>query len=125
MLENTVEKLTELRHIKRTAPQLQVTTGAVISYNGYISLIYSAAQSYDTQFSTRIHSKGQNCTVYQHEIDPDENNEEYDYHVDTNIGYLIIKFTNLNIKNKHKDTHTLPQPNGMNYHLDPNRYGIN
>ena len=61
ILENTVDGLTELRHVKATAVQLQVTTSTVISYDIYVSLLYSAAQSYDTQFSTRINSKGKNA----------------------------------------------------------------
>ena len=46
-LKNAVDGLTELRNIKTTTAQLQVTTGAVILYNGYISLPYSASKSYD------------------------------------------------------------------------------
>ena len=55
-----------LEILKKTAAQLQVTTGTVISYDGYVSLLYSTAQSYDTQFSTKINSKEQKHTVYQH-----------------------------------------------------------
>ena len=47
--------------------QLQVITGTAISYDGYVSLVYGAAQSYDTKFSTRINLKGKNRTVYQNE----------------------------------------------------------
>ena len=52
MFENTDDGLSELRNVKTTAAQLQVTTGTIISYDGYFSLLYSAAQSYDTQFSS-------------------------------------------------------------------------
>ena len=58
MLENAVDGLTELRNVKTTAAQLKVTTGTIISYDGYVLLLYNAAQSYDTQVSTRINSKG-------------------------------------------------------------------
>ena len=58
MLENYIDGLTELRNVKTINAQLQVTTGTVISYDGYISILYSAAKSYDTQFSTSINSKG-------------------------------------------------------------------
>ena len=61
MLENVVDGLAELRNVKTTAAQLQVTNGTIISCNGYFSLLYSAAQSYDTQFTTRINSKGKNA----------------------------------------------------------------
>ena len=97
MLENAVDGLTELRNVKTITAQLQVTTGTIISYDGYVSLLYSAAQSYDTQFSTRINSKGQKRAVYQHEEVSDKNNEEYNHHVDTKIEDLIINFTNLNV----------------------------
>ena len=59
--------------------------------------MYSAAQSDDTQFTTRINPKGQKRTVYQHDMNSYENDEEYEYRVDTNIEYLIINFTNLNV----------------------------
>ena len=42
MLENSVDGLTELRHFKTTAAQLQFTNGTIVSYDGYVSLIYSA-----------------------------------------------------------------------------------
>ena len=47
ILENAVDELTELRNIKTIATQLQATTGTVITYDGYVSLLYSTAQSYD------------------------------------------------------------------------------
>ena len=47
-LENDVDGLAELRSVKTTATQLQVTNRILISYDGYMSLIYGAAQSYDT-----------------------------------------------------------------------------
>ena len=61
MLENSADELNELRTIKITAAQLQVTTGKDISYDGYASLLYSAAENYDTQLSTRLNSKGENA----------------------------------------------------------------
>ena len=59
--------------------------------------MYSTAQSYDTQFTTRIKSKGQKRTVYQHDMNSNENNEEYEHNIDTSIEDLIITFTNLNV----------------------------
>ena len=58
MLENDVDGLAELRNVKTTDIELQVTNGTIISYDGYISLIYNAAQSYDNQLSTRINFNG-------------------------------------------------------------------
>ena len=76
---------------------------------GSISLLYSVAQSYDKQFSTRISSKGQKRSVYQHEEVSDEHNEEYDHNVDTNIEDLVINFTDLNTtKQTQKHTHLTP-----------------
>ena len=48
MLEKAVDGLTELRNVKTTAAQLQVITGTIIIYDGYVSLLYSTAQNYDT-----------------------------------------------------------------------------
>ena len=97
ILESNVDGLTELRHVKTTAAKLQATTGAIISYDGCVSILYSATHKYDTQFSTRTNSKGKKRTVYQYEAISDENNEEYDHNIDTNIEDLIINFTNLNV----------------------------
>ena len=124
-LENSIDGLTEIRNVKPKATQLQVTSGTIISYHGHVSLLYSAAQRYDTRFSTRINSEEQKRTFYQHEANLDENNEEYDHHVDTNIEDLIINLTNFNVTQKHKNVHALPQPNGINYHMDLNRYRKN
>ena len=65
--------------------------GKVISYDGYVSLLYIAAQSYDTQFSTIIHFKGKKIIIYQHEFTPQEITEDYDHHVGTYIRNLIMK----------------------------------
>ena len=92
MLENSADGLAELRNVETTAEKLQFTNG-----DGHVSLLYSTAQMYDTQFTTIINSKGQKRTVYQHETISYENNEEYEYHIDTNIEDLIINFTNLNL----------------------------
>ena len=71
--------------------------------------MYSAAQSYDTQFTTIINSKGQKRTLYQHETDSYENNEEYEHHFDTNIKDLIINFTNFHVlKQTQKHTRLTP-----------------
>ena len=78
MIENALDGISELRHVKNS------------SYT-----------------STRINSKDPKCTVYQHEINSDENNEEYDQHVDTNIEDLIIKFTNLNVTKQTQNAHVL------------------
>ena len=57
ILENDISGLAELRSVKITVTQLQVTNDRVDSYDGYISLLCGAAQIYDTQFSIRIKSK--------------------------------------------------------------------
>ena len=125
MFENTIDGLTELRNVKTASAQLQATTGAVISHDDYVSLLYSDAQSYNTQFSTRINSKGQKLTVYQHETTSDEHDEEYEDHVDINIEDLIANCTILNVTKKHKIAHALPHPNCMSYLLNHNKHGVN
>ena len=61
MLENAVDGLTKLRYAKTSVAQLNITNGTVTSYDGYVSLLYGATQSYDTHFSIRISSKGKNA----------------------------------------------------------------
>ena len=97
MLKNAVDGLAELRNIKTADAQIYVTNDTIISYDVYVSLMYNTAQSYNTQFTTRISSKWKKCTLYRHEMNSYENDEEYEHNVDTNIEYLIVNFTNLNI----------------------------
>ena len=82
------------------AVKLQVTNGRVIIGYGYASLIYGAAQIYDTQFSTIINFKGQKHTIYRHEIISQENNDKCEHHTSTDIQDLTINYTNLDVGNK-------------------------
>ena len=111
--------------ILKTASQLQVTNDTIISCGGYVSLLYSATNTYNTQFTTRTNAKVQKRTVYQHETTSYENNEEYEHYVDTNIEYLVINFTNIHLENRHTLAYALPHPNGMRYRLNHNKHGIN
>ena len=47
----------------------------MISYDGYVSLLYGSVQSYDIRLSIRIKSKEQHLNVYQQETIPQENTE--------------------------------------------------
>ena len=100
ILENVVDGLPELRSVKTTAAQIQGTNGRLITYDRYISFLYGATQSYYTQFSTRINSKGQKCTLYQHGITPQEITEDYDHHIDIYIRDFVINYNNLNLDKK-------------------------
>ena len=57
MLKNAVDGLPELRNVKTTVVQLHIVNGQVFPYDGYVSLLHSIAQSYDTNFSTRMNFK--------------------------------------------------------------------
>ena len=89
ILDNTVDELTELRHLKATTAQLQVTTGTVISYYGYF------------HYYIALHPIMINNSLL--ELTPKDENTQYINmkqlqmkmmknmnHVDTNIEDLII-----------------------------------
>ena len=76
MLKNTIKHIDDLRAVKVQADQFQVQMGTKITYEQYCSLLLSAAQSYDSQFATKINSKGVRRSVCDHDIykTPDFNN---------------------------------------------------
>ena len=58
--------------------------GTPISYAKYISLLYSAAAQYDSQFGTASAAKlAQKRQVYAHQFEPDD-----DYDLDTPVGVI-------------------------------------
>ena len=52
MLQNAVHPLSELRQVKTTADQNKVA-GVALTYESYFKLLYSAAVSYDEQFTNK------------------------------------------------------------------------
>ena len=73
MLKNAVQSIQDLRGVRNQADQFQVRLGTKISYDQYCSLLLSAAQTYDSQFTTHISTKGPRRSVYDHEIFINEN----------------------------------------------------
>ena len=84
MLQNAVHPILELRQVKLQADQLLTQMGTPISYAKYISLLYSAAAQYDSQFGTASAAKlAQKRQVYAHQFEPDD-----DYDLDTPVGII-------------------------------------
>jgi hypothetical protein len=51
MLQNAVHAVPELQQVKVQADQLETQTGRQLSYVEYVTLLYSAAVQYDSQFT--------------------------------------------------------------------------
>jgi hypothetical protein len=89
MLQNAVHPVPELRQVKVQADQMTTQTGNKLTYPEYVSLLYSAAAQYDSQFgatpSAKLAAKRQ---VYSHQLDYDVN----DYDVDTPVSVIQANF---------------------------------
>jgi hypothetical protein len=87
MLQNVVHAVPELWQVKVQADQLATQTGRQLSYVEYVTLLYSAAVQYDSQFTVSVGAKlAQKWQVYAHEFDYDFVEDEYD--VDTPVSFI-------------------------------------
>ena len=87
LLQNAVHPLQELRQVKATAELLKAQTKKDVDYEGYVSLLLSAAMDYDSK-NNGTKSRRQ---VYQHHIidtddDPDEDIDPFD--IDTPVDTI-------------------------------------
>ena len=85
MLENAVHPIQDLQAVKDQANQLQVRLGTAITYDEYCSLLLSAALTYDSQFTTKVNSKGTVRSLYSHNIANDHNSM---YNIDSDLQFL-------------------------------------
>ena len=85
MLENAVHSIQDLRAVKDQANQLQVRLGTAITYEEYCSLLLSAALTYDSQFTTKVNSKGTVRSVYSHNTTNEHNSM---YNIDSDLQSL-------------------------------------
>ena len=94
MLENAVAPISELRQVKNTADLEKTKTGRSLTYEEYLSLLLSAATTYDIQFA----SKKQKRQVFNHSIvDYDDDifvAEEDDYYdIDAPVSVILANST--------------------------------
>ena len=94
MLENAVAPIAELRQVKNNADLEKTKTGRRLTYEEYLSLLLSAATTYDIQFA----SKKQKRQVFTHSIiDHDEASysvEEDDYYdIDAPVSVILANST--------------------------------
>jgi hypothetical protein len=84
MLENAVSQVPELRAIKTQADHAKTQSGKHLTYLQYCSLLSSAAQQYDDQF-TQSNLKTKTRRVYQH----DTSGYEPSFDIDLDVSDLI------------------------------------
>ena len=99
LLKTAVADVVELRTVQDTADQLRTNTGKVQTYDQYLSLLISAATTYDNKHKARQFSTSRNNnnrSAYLHQIDSYSDNEdqyyspdeEEDFSVNTNINEI-------------------------------------
>jgi hypothetical protein len=76
MLQNAVNGIMELRQVKNTADQMGTTSGSMLTYDAYRTLLLSAASAYDDQFKATKSKQH----VMLHEIQHDESGTEDDHY---------------------------------------------
>jgi hypothetical protein len=76
MLQNAVKGIMELGQFKNTADQMGITSGSMLTYDAYTTLLLSAASAYDDQFK----ATKTKCHVMLHEIQHDESRTNDDHY---------------------------------------------
>ena len=90
MLQNAVHGIVELRQVKNTSDLISTAAGHPIMYDDYVSLLLSAAASYDQQFSMK-QAKRQ---VFSHHIneaisdDEDDVEDEAQFDIDYPVSSI-------------------------------------
>jgi hypothetical protein len=93
MLENAVAPVEELRQVKINAELHKTKTGESLSYEEYVSLLLSAASTYDDQFKPKKVNKQR--SIYAHDFEdysgdygPVSENEEFQYNIDSPVNVI-------------------------------------
>jgi hypothetical protein len=81
MLENAVASIADLQAIKTQADQHATHTGTHLTFDQYLALLFSAATTYDSTFTTRPNQKGNTRQVYNHDSYGND-----DYTIDINAS---------------------------------------
>ena len=87
MLQNAVQGLSDLRNVKITADLLKVQLGKTMSYDNYVDVLLSAAQTADSKQSHRPGRSNNTRSVFQHTQEPPIVNSAHDdyYYPNTDI----------------------------------------
>jgi hypothetical protein len=86
MLQNAVNGIDELRHVKNTADQMATTNGSTPTYNEYTTLLLSAAAAYNDQFK---HKKSRRNVSLQ-DLHDDHDCVEMDHIYDINYPAIQL-----------------------------------
>jgi hypothetical protein len=84
MLQNAVHPIQELRAVKTQADQHKTQSGTDLTYDQYVSLLLSAASTYDAQFTTKtpFAARTPRRAVYSHDVTGSNDGDDSDYDID-------------------------------------------
>ena len=68
MLENTVNRISDLRAVKTRVAQFRAQMVTNLTYKQYCTLVLSAVQAYNIQHATKANSCGTRCSIYNSEL---------------------------------------------------------
>jgi hypothetical protein len=108
MVQNAVNGIDELRQVKNTADHMATTSGATLTYDEYVTLILSAASTYDDHFKPKRSKRH----VLLHDIQDYYNNHDDEVSLDPDTTFDIncpvssIQAYATNFRSKHT-----PKPN--------------
>ena len=84
LLQNAVRGISELRIVKEQGDQLNVHSNQTLTYDQYLPLLKSAAQSYDSKFQRHKMNTRSRRVVHNHEV-VDIHNEDLESVEDSTI----------------------------------------
>jgi hypothetical protein len=90
MLQNAVHPVQELRAVKTQADQHKTQSGTDLTYDQYVSLLLSAASTYDAQFTTKtpFAARTPRHAVYSHDVAGSNDGDDSDYDIDSRIDII-------------------------------------
>jgi hypothetical protein len=117
MLQNSVNSIDELRQVKNTADHMATTSGSVLTYEEYTTLLLSAASAYDEQFQPKKAKRH----VFMHDIyeDHDTAQEDEPYDIDSPVSNIQAYKTNFRTRSTNKTgTSKVRMPSDKWFSLD-------
>ena len=98
MLQNAVHPLSELRQVKTTADQNKVA-GVALTYESYFKLLYSAAVSYDEQFTNKRSTRRSAFTHDMFDSDDLALMPDGGFNIDTGVDTVLAHIANHSTSN--------------------------
>jgi hypothetical protein len=94
MLQNTVNRIDDLRLFKNTADHMSSTMGKALSYDEYITLLLSAASAHDGQFKPKKVKRQVMLHYIHYDSDDYEHKNEASFDIDCPVSTIQAFATN-------------------------------